>query len=100
LEARQQRLGCEEPHAAVLADREEVLPIACGEYVHLHLDRAGQNLVVRRVARDRVGSLRRARSFRRQPGQQLSGYAGLRLVEAELLGQHPLQLVEDELRQD
>ena len=82
------------------ADREQVRPVTGREHVDARLDRAGEDRIVCRFARDRVGVLRQTRSLRCQPGQQLASCTRLLLAEAELLGQHVLELVEDEVRQD
>jgi hypothetical protein len=84
----------------VFADREQVLPVAGRENVGARLDGAGEDRVVSRIIRDRVDPARWIRPRRRDLDQKVAERSSRLPSEAELLGQHALQLVENEVRQE
>jgi len=96
----QHRLGREDSHPLVFAEREQVLPVAGRENVGARLDGAGEDRIVSRITRDRVDAARWIRSRRRDVGQKVADRSSLLLSEAEFLCQHVLQLFEDEVRHE
>lgn len=54
----EKRLGCEQSDAAVLAERKQMLPVACDEDVCVGFDSTGEDDVVTSISRDRDRLLR------------------------------------------
>ncbi len=80
----------------MLAQREEMLSIPGCEHVGFGFDRAGQDDVVIRVARYGVDLPRLLGSNNGEALEQTTGRAHAFVAEAQLAGQHAVQLVEDD----
>lgn len=79
------------------ADREQVFPVSGGQDVGSRLDGAGQNYVVRRIARDRLDNLCRRRFLCCNLSEERTGCVDLLLRVFELGDEHALEFREHEL---
>jgi len=97
----EQGLRGEDPHAAALADGEQVLAIARGQDFDPGLDRAGEDEIVGGVSGHRLRGLSwdPDRLHREFSEQRLGLYPSLR-VEVELLGENALQLNDHRIEED
>jgi hypothetical protein len=93
----EESLWCYDSDASVRADREQVLPVSRGEDVRSCLDSAGQNHVVRGIARDRLDNLGRRRFLCCDLSEERAGCVDLLWRVFELDEEHALEFGEHEL---
>jgi hypothetical protein len=93
-------MGADDAYATVLSDWEHVPTIARHDDVHSCVHAAGKDHIVVRVSCDRLDRLCRCVSSRNCDIEQERCYLTYSLrLEAELYGQHPLELAEDGIGQ-
>ena len=90
-------MWCYDSDASMRADREQVFPVSGGDDVGSRLDGAGQNYVVRRIARDRLDNLCRRRFLCCNLSEERKGCVDLLLRVFELGDEHALEFREHEL---
>lgn len=95
-----ERLGCEQSYAAVLAERKQMLPVACDEDVCAGFDSTGEDDVIASISRDRDGLVGQRGLDGGNPFEKPSDVAGAISVEAQLFGQHSIELVENGCRDE